>query len=681
MSGRKSAKRSPREKRVAPNGRLEANPALPFEFVFPLAIFVLAFSVRLLYLFQIEPIPLFYHLTSDARAYDDWAQRIAAGAWWGQGVFYQAPLYPYFLGLLQFVLGHDLWWIRIVQITLGASSCVLLYWAGRSFVSQGTGIAAGLILAFYAPGIFFDGLIQKTVLDLFLISLLLFLLSRTQSRSHWSQWGAIGAVLGLLGLTRENALIWALVVPVWIWLRFSAESLQSRFRWLFLFLLGLVLVLFPVGLRNQVAGGEFTLTTSQLGPNFFIGNNPGADGTYAPLRAGHGDPQFERRDATDLAEQALGRSLSPGEVSRYWLWRSWDYISSQPIDWLRLMGKKWLLVWNVRELEDAEDFYLYQRWSWLLSLLGSINHFGVLAPLAAMGLTLTCGQWRKLGLLYALLATLALSVAIFYVFGRYRFAMIPLLTLFAGAGLVGGLAVYREREARRGLACGAALVLSATVVHWPVAGKAAPSATGYVNLANALAAQGRTDEAVENLRQALQVFPTYGLAHYNLGNVLASQGKLEEAKHHFQEAIRVNPDYAEAHNNLANVLSLQGELKEAIDHFRRALDLGFVRSEIHFNLGIALARKRDFNEAANHFREAIKINPDYAEAYHNLGRLVAAQGDLEGAIEHFRRAVHINPRSAEAHESLARALAERGKKEEAVQHYHEAVRIMQSRGK
>ena len=98
-----------------------------------------------------------------------------------------------------------------------------------------------------------------------------------------------------------------------------------------------------------------------------------------------GEPQLEGKDAKRLAERALGRSLTPGEVSDYWLQKSWDYIRSQPEKWFELLGKKWLMVWNAREIEDSDDFYIYQQWSWLLSFLGRINHFGILAPLAAMG--------------------------------------------------------------------------------------------------------------------------------------------------------------------------------------------------------------------------------------------------------------------------------------------------------
>lgn len=681
MSNPRGAKKSRIEKQTPSRPESDGSSAARVGLLVPLGIFLLAFGLRLIYLFQIEAIPLFYSLAADSRSYDEWAQRIAAGDWLGQGVFYQAPLYPYFLGLLQFAFGHDLWLIRVIQIALGSFACVLLYWAGSSFFSRGAGIAAGLILSVYAPAIFFDALIQKTVLDLTLISLLLFLLGRAQQKAHWSQWLAIGAVLGLLGLSRENALVWALVLPIWIWLYFVERPPQGRLGWVAVFLTGLILVLLPVGLRNLKVGGEFTLTTSQLGPNFFIGNNPAADGTYISLRPGHGDPRYERQDATELAEQALGRSLSPGEVSSYWLQRSLEYIRSQPMDWLRLMARKWLILWNVRELEDADDFYLYQDWSWLLRVLGWVSHFGLLAPLAALGVVLTWREWRKLWLLYAMLATMALSVATFYLFGRYRYPMVPLLTLFAGAGLVEiySLSLLKERRVSPLLAGAAALLLTATVVYWPLFDKPGPSAAAYNNLGNALAKQGRFAEAEKSYLQALRVEPDLEEAHFGLGNLFARQGKLDEARHYYQETLRIDPDFREAHNNLGNVLASQGDLENAVRHFRQALELGPDHSETHFNLANALAKQGHLEEATNHFQEAVKITPDFARAYLNLGLVEAAQGKLDRAVGHFQQALQIQPEFAEAHESLGQALSEKGRKDEAVKHYEEALQIMKSR--
>ncbi len=338
-----------------------------------------------------------------------------------------------------------------------------------------------------------------------------------------------------------------------------------------------------------------------------------------------------------------------------------------------------MILWNVRELEDADDFYLYQRWSWLLRVLGWLNHFGWLAPLAALGVVMTWRQWRRLWLLFVLLGTVAFSVVLFYVFGRYRFPLVPLLVVFAGAGLVEACALFRECRVRWGLACAAVLLAAAAVVHWPITGKAAPSAAGYNNLGNALAKQGRIDQAVKAYQQALQVKPTYAQAHYNLGNLFVPQGKFAEAMRHYQQAVRILPDFAEAHNNLGNVLAKQGELEDAIQHFRLALELSPRLSEVHFNLVDALTRQGELDEAIEHFQEALKIKPDFVKAHDHLGSVLAAQGHLDMALDHFRQVLRIRPEFAEAHQSLGQALAEQGKRDEAVKHFEEALRIMKSR--
>jgi tetratricopeptide (TPR) repeat protein len=48
--------------------------------------------------------------------------------------------------------------------------------------------------------------------------------------------------------------------------------------------------------------------------------------------------------------------------------------------------------------------------------------------------------------------------------------------------------------------------------------------------------------------------PDAAEAHYNLGVALAAKGRTEEAIHHFQEALRLKPYFAEARDNLARAL-------------------------------------------------------------------------------------------------------------------------------
>jgi tetratricopeptide (TPR) repeat protein len=642
-------------------------------------VFAAAFLVRLIYLWQIESIPLFYHLAGDGRTYDEWGQRIAAGDWLGQGVFYQAPLYPYFLGVLQFVFGHNLWLIRFLQVILGSLSCALMFLVGQKLFSRPAGITAGLLLAGYAPAIFFDGLIEKSVLDLTLLSLLL-LVVLNGADERWLKWLGAGALLGLLGLARENALILAPVVALWVGFHYSPMPFAQRARWLALFFAGVLLVLFPVGMRNLLVGGEFKLTTSQFGPNFYIGNNPAADGTYGSIRNIIGETQLEGPDAKRLAERKAGRELTPAEVSSYWFGQALEYIKAQPSQWLRLLGLKWLLVWNAREIEDSDDFYIYQNWSWLLSGLAFFNRFGVLTPLAAVGVLFTFGQWRQLWHLYAMILTLALSVATFYVFGRYRFPLVPLLALFAGAGVIEAAKIF-QRRAWRSLAPALILLIGVgVVINWPLRKVAGAGAAGYNNLANAFAKQGKVSEAIKTAERAIAIEPDYGVAYYNLGNLYAQQGKFDVAKRHFEAALRLLPNYAEAHSNYGQLLAEGGDIDGGMKHFEKAVALNPKLSRAQLNLGVALAKQGKTMAAIEPLKAAARLNTDSPQASFFLGNVYAAQNRYTEAEASFNRALQIDGNFAPAHQSLAQLFELQGNKEAALRHYRETARLMKQSG-
>ena len=166
-------------------------------FAWTLAIFATALAVRLVHVWQIRASPFFSVLMGDSHGYDDWAQRIAGGDWIGREVFYQAPLYPYLLGVIYAIGGRSLLLVRVIQAVIGSASCALLGLAASRLFSRRAilrqaqdgpepgrraGVVAGLMLALYAPAIFFDGLLQKSVLDVFFICLALWLIARITVR-------------------------------------------------------------------------------------------------------------------------------------------------------------------------------------------------------------------------------------------------------------------------------------------------------------------------------------------------------------------------------------------------------------------------------------------------------------------------------------------------------------------
>ena len=81
---------------------------------------MLALATRLLYLWQVKDSPMFGLLLGDASSYDAWARQIADGDWLGKTVFYQAPLYPYFLGVTYSLFGSNMLAAKVVQAFIQA---------------------------------------------------------------------------------------------------------------------------------------------------------------------------------------------------------------------------------------------------------------------------------------------------------------------------------------------------------------------------------------------------------------------------------------------------------------------------------------------------------------------------------------------------------------------------------
>ncbi|MCJ7772986.1 MAG: tetratricopeptide repeat protein [Desulfobacterales bacterium] len=605
------------------------------EIFFYLLIFLVALVIRAIYLWEMSDAPLSALLLGDAQSYDTWAQDISSGNWLGDRVFYQAPLYPYFLALIYTFLGRDFFIVRVIQIVIGTASCLFLARAGRYFFSKKTGVISGILIAIYPTAIFFDYLIQKAVLAFFFMSVFLYLLGKIIHSPKGIVWVLMGMVLGCMGLTRENALILIVVILIWLFIYYRNMLFKKRLVWSALFICGLAIILIPVGLRNKVVGGDFVLTTSQFGSNLYIGNNKKADGRYRPLRPDRGDWKFERQDATEIAENAMGRKLSPSDVSQYWVGQTLSYIGSAPMQWVGLLVKKWLLVWNTLEVGDAESQYVHYKWSFVLKWLGFFFHFGVICPLAVFGIYITWRYRQKLWVLYLVLISFAASVAVFYVFSRYRFPMIGVVVLFAAAGITGSREFFKEKKIKPILICMLLVFKSAIIVNWKLFSKDEFIASTYYNIAHDLSVQGDSVQAAQYYQDALQLSPGNAMIYNNLGLAFFKQGKVNVAISQFNEALQIEPNSAKTHNNLAIVLATIGETDGAIEHFLEVIRIDPDYSpSVYFNLAGMYSRQNKVDESIKWLNMAIE------KGYANWD-LIKTDKDLDNIrnSSHYKRIV------------------------------------------
>jgi len=500
-----------------------------------LAIGLLALGLRLWHLWQIaESDPFFDHPAVDPKVYHEWAARIAGGDWLGEDVFFLSPLYPYFLGVLYWLAGPSLLVARLVQMVLGALDCVLVFLVARRAFGAAVAAIAGLAMAVYAVSIFYDGVLLVAAIQTPLNLLLAWLLLRAERAPSLPRWLMAGACLGLSILARPNVLLLALLIPPWIVLALKGRvPLRRAGLAAAVFLVAAAAVVLPVTARNYAVGGDAVLVSSQGGVNFYIGNGPDAIGSFRVPRlfpkTRADDPLQQQEAYRSYAEHRAGGKLTPSEVSDFWYDETWAHIRGDPGGWARLLIRKLGLFLNHYEIGNSRDFYSSRQFSTVLGL--PLPTFGVICPLALLGLVVAVRRQRRAYPLYAMVATYAVSLVAFFVLAHYRLPVVPFFVVFAALGLAWLLDRIARFRAAPVLAAIVGLTAAVAVTQLDLVDEDQARFMVHYNLGNKYRLLGRRDLALAEYERSIALDPTYISAQHNLA--LLS----EEQPMHLERAI------------------------------------------------------------------------------------------------------------------------------------------------
>ena len=267
-----------------------------------------------------------------------------------------------------------------------------------------------------ARSIYFDGELLAPSLAICLQMATLYCAVRAPAERDGRGWLATGLLGGLTAVVNAPALV-------------SARPRDRGPPTGGLVPLGAVIAVAPVTLRNWTAGGELVLISSNSGINLYLGNNPRSEAT-AVMRPG--------RDWQALVRAPRLHGVSgAAAASRFFVSRVLAYARSDPAGFLALQARKVRLLLGGTEIPRNQEIYPARAWSPVLRALlwkvpGLAFPFGLLLPLAVVCLVAVSG---RAPILAASVVLLGLTVVAFFVTARYRAPLIPLLALFAAAGV------------------------------------------------------------------------------------------------------------------------------------------------------------------------------------------------------------------------------------------------------
>ena len=609
-------------------------------------IFTVAYLLRFIYIIEIADRPYFTAPAVDAEYHDQWAQDIAGGKLLQEEPFFRAPLYPFFLGGIYALLGHDYFAARIIQILIGSFTCVLVYILGRELFSPRVGKISGFLAACTGIIIYFEGelLLPVILLPLYLTFFLLMFRARRLDGIFW--WGLTGFLLGLSAITRPNILA---VIPVLLFIIFSHEEFRKGLKRLFIVIVGFLLPLAPVTCHNILAG-EFVPIATQGGVNFYIGNNSQSTGLESVF-PGLGNAWLYE-EAVLLAEQEVGRELSANKVSNYYYGKGVHFIVNQLLPWVKLTLKKALFFLGRVEISNNRNIYFSLPDSLLLTVLMNIG-FWIFGPLGILGMVLTYKRSVESRILIWCIVLYSLSIIIFFVTSRYRLPLFPIFIIFSVTAVELLVEQFRNGNFRALGKLLAVLIPLFLLVNINFLGTRKISEPyGLLSLGNAYMKNSQLDEAEEQYRKIFVKYPAYPQGHLNLGVVLYKKGLYDQAEEEFLKEIQVNRgrEVTSAYNNLGNVRLMQGRPDDAVYFYRKALERrpGFTECrmnlvEVLSELGLRKIAEDSLDKAQEYYESALELSGDSPTLKYNYGLVLGEMGDEEGALKQMREVLRIAP--------------------------------------
>ncbi len=635
--GRKHAKA---ERPARPASGKPASRGLPKDVVTAVLLIVaLAVIVRVAYMAEIHDHPLMTTTTGDPRVYDLRAMEIAGGQWLSDDVFFHSsPVYPYILGFIYRFFGHNYTAVRVVQSLFGIGGCLLVFSIAARLFGKHEGLVAGVIAALYAPFVFFDFEILMITYVLFFSMLAVRLLMAYREKPK--QWLALasGAAVGVSALGKPNVLLFVPAALFWLWWALRRTEIASRvWRSAAVFVVGAIVVVAPMTISNYVAAGDFVLTSSNGGINFWIGNNDQADGTFlvpADMRA-------DLYEGSKLAaEKALGHTLSPSEVSSYWFREGMAFVKAHPGRDLKLLGRKFLLFWNAYEIPNHYDLNYFRLVSRTMRFDPFV--FAWVIPLGFLGIYASRRDWRKLLLLYLFAGAYLVSLLPFFITSRYRLPVVPIMIVFCAHGAVWLWRRLRARERTGWLVPAAVLAIALVVVNLPLVDfSLGPQ---YATIGGIYRDAGDYARAAEYYQLAVEESPEFDLAYNSLGSSLSRLGRDAEAERALLKALEINPGLASAQNNLGLLYLMSGRVDEARPRLLAASRDDPALKPAWENLARLGIMTQDSALAVSAFERVLALDPGDAYAHWNLAILYGADPSRrEDCIRHARQAAALEP--------------------------------------
>ncbi|MBN2568157.1 MAG: tetratricopeptide repeat protein [Deltaproteobacteria bacterium] len=578
-------------------------------------VLLLALIVRIAALLSLKGSIYFDFPLLDEGIYHVWAKNIAEGTYQSLSVYEFSPLPAYIIALVYKIFSPDILYVRILNIILGVFTCYLVYRIGEEMATRPTGLFACLIAALYEPFIFYSIVPLKTSLSLFLFALITYLVVAIMNGKSIVKVFLLGIAAGLMLNVRGNFIV---ILPLILFVIFlymykGKSSLKILIAHLAVYIVGLSVAISPFMVRNYLVSGEFALTTSQSGFNFYLGNNlQNPDPYYRPVPFASSSPFEQGVQFTIEASRRTNKKLSPQEASSYWTGQVSREALEQPAAFMWKISQKALVLFNRFEAGDHYNIGFISNFVPFFTLpffsLWLILPFGM----AGMAATIIAGS-RKALALCSIFFLYAFTLIAFYTSMRLRVTMLIILIPFAVMGITKVLSYIKNRQFKNIVIYSAIAAAFFVIEFLPVQGT--NDMTAYYNThAIILDSKGFGNEAIQYWEDSSRMDrPFSAFANLCLAAQYYRRGDFQKGVSYLDRIPGNSFAVASKYELIGDILVHQGQIKGAISAYKKSLEINSGQRRILLKL-IRIYEKTD-NKKALKENETLKYIASFYDIF------------------------------------------------------------------
>lgn len=380
-----------------------------------------------------------HRLVGSPEPFDEARGRGYWDRWLGGRSFYQDPVFAYALAGV-YAAGGDPATALALQAVLGVLITGLVAFIACELHGPRAGLLAGAMAALYAPLIFYEGMLVRSLLQVVAVSGAVAAAVYAPRAARPALACAVcGLFAGLGVIAHATSMLFAAALGLWIAM---SRPRDRRARDVAAYTGAILLALLPLMARNLAVGLPVLETSSARAVNVVTALAVDAEPRSGFHISVHTARILTEADGRLLPTLRATLATHPGVGSI-----------------LAQAGAKFLAFWEAREATDNASFDYFLLHAPLLAAIGL--RFALIAPLAVAGIILSCRNARAAPLYIAVGGALAVAL-LFFPSSRVRIPGAVMMIPFAAIGVARTITIVRERRyARLGVT---AVVVAAIVL-------------------------------------------------------------------------------------------------------------------------------------------------------------------------------------------------------------------------